>query len=551
MPDNPPEPPTPDPAPRPENRPTAPVTRPPRGFSPVWVIPIIAALLGLYLVYKHYSEEGPKITVRFDTAEGIIAGKTPVLCRSVSIGTVGAVTLTKDLKGVVVMLDMTREADNLLTDDTQIWVVRPRYGGSGISGLGTIVSGSYLELQPGISQHPRRTFTGLENPPITPPGVPGLHFTLISDAAGGLNPGSSIIYKGNTVGSIESRTFHPETGQVEFGAFIHEEFANLVTKETHFWNASGIDLQVGADGFKLRTGTLESLISGGVTFSAPENNHARHDQPPNGSVFKLYESFSAANSNTVNPVLPYLLLFTESVRGLSVDAPVEFRGVRLGTVMGISFNYLPNDPEHRVPVLIKIDPALLIGLPSDDFSVAEEFMTSNVKNGLRASLKTGNLLTGQLYVDLDFAKDAPPAEIVNMQGYAVLPTISGGLGQLEEKVSALLDKFQALPIDKTIANLNDALGAVHGTLQNLDTLLASKDTQALPGSLRDSLTELQKTLAGYNGKSDFYQNLSGTLRQLDDTLRSLRGVTDTLERKPNSLLFGKPGAVDPPKGSGH
>ena len=539
------------PAPPAPKRPTAPVTRPPRGFSPVWVIPIIAALLGLYLVFKHYSEEGPKVTVRFDTAEGIMAGKTPVLCRSVNIGTVGTVVLAKDRKSVLATLDMTREADELLEQDTQIWVVRPRYGGGGISGLGTIVSGSYLELQPGISHTARRTFVGLENPPVTPPGVPGLHFTLISETAGGLNPGSSIIYKGVSVGSIETRVFHPETGQMEFGAFIDSEYENLVTKDTRFWNASGIDLQVGADGFKLHTGTLESIVSGGVTFSPPENPRAPHAQPPNGSVFKLYDSFTDANRTTLNPIVPYLLLFTESVRGLAVDAPVEFRGVRLGTVMGVSFNYLPNDSQHRVPVLIKIDPSLLIALPSENYSEAEEFMSSNVKNGLRASLKTGNLLTGQLYVDLDFSKDAPPGEIANIEGYQVIPTIAGGLGELQEKLSALLDKFQALPIDKTVGNLNDALASVRTTLGNLDTLLGSKQTQELPADLRDSLAELQKTLSGYNNKSDFYQNLSGTLHQLDDTLRSLRGVTDTLERKPNSIIFGKGGSVEPPKGSGH
>ena len=550
MPEDAPDAPTPD-QPNAPRRPTAPVTRPPRGFSPVWVIPIIAALLGLYLVYKHYSEEGPRISVRFDTAEGILAGKTPVLCRSVDVGTVGDVKLSPDTRSVVVTLNMTREAEDLLKSDTQIWVVRPRYGGAGISGLGTIVSGSFLQLEPGISKQSRKTFVGLENPPVTPPGVPGLHFTLVSEAAGGLNPGSSITYKGINVGSIESRVFHPESGQVEFGAFIQDEYANLVSKNTHFWNASGLDVEVGADGFKLRTGTLESILTGGVTFNEPDDKHVHYQRPPNGTVYKLYDSYADATRVTLNPTMPYLLLFTESVRGLGVDAPVEFRGVRLGTVMGISFNYLPDDPEHRVPVLIKVDPSLLLDFPSDDYTAAQAFVADNVKNGLRASLKTGNLLTGQLYVDLDFQKDAPPAEVADVKGYQVLPTTAGGLGELQEKLSALLDKFQALPIDKTIGNLNDALASVRGTLQNLDTLLASKDTQELPGGLKDSLAELRKTLAGYNGKSDFYQNLSGTLRQLDDTLRSLRGVTDTLERKPNSIIFGKPGAVEPPKGSGH
>ena len=472
-----------------------------------------------------------------------------MLCRNVSIGTVGNIELSKDLKRVIVDLEMTRESKELLRPDTQIWVVKPRYGGSGISGLGTIVSGSYLELQPGIKPGERETYLGLENPPVTPPGVPGLHLKLIAETAGGVNPGSSIIYKGLSVGKIETRTFHPENGQVEFGAFVTGDYAKLISKKTRFWNLSGIDLQVGANGFSLRSGTLESLISGGVTFSEPEDKKTGSQMVADGSQYTLFDNYSDATRERLNPILPYLLLFTESVRGLNDDAPVEFRGIRIGTVMGISFKYYPDDPDHRVPVLIKLDPSLLIDLPSDDFTETRAFIASNVEKGLRASLKTGSYLTGQLYVDLDFQKDAPPASVAETQGYFVLPTTGSGLGEIEEKVSALLDKFKALPLEATVANANDLLAQFKGVAQHLDTILASKDTQNLPTSLRASLGELQKTLSGYNDKSDFYQGLSGTLRQLNDTLQSLRGLTETLERKPNSLIFGKPGGGEGPKGS--
>ena len=535
---------TPDPVP-----PTAPVTPRRRGLSPIWIIPIVAALLGLWLTFKHFSEEGPEVTVTFENAEGIVSGKTPVLCRSVNIGTVGAVNLSKDIKRVIVEMNMTRESADLLRPDTQIWVVKPRYGGSGISGLGTLVSGSYLELQPGVRPGESRRFIGLENPPVTPPGVPGLHFKLIAEAAGGVNPGSSIIYKGLSVGKIETRTFHPENGQVEFGAFVGGDYARLIGKKTRFWNLSGIDLQVGANGFSLRSGTLETLISGGVTFSEPEDKKKTVQPVSDGTTFTLFDNYSDATRERLNPILPYLLLFTESVRGLSNDAPVEFRGIRIGTVMGISFKYLPDDPDHRVPVLIKLDPTLLIDLPSDDFTEARNYIAQNVDKGLRASLKTGSYLTGQLYVDLDFVKDAPPANVAESQGYFVLPTTGSGLGQIEEKVSALLDKFKALPLEATVANANDLLAQFKGVAQHLDTILASKDTQNLPTALRNDLGELQKTLAGYNDKSDFYQGLGGTLRQLDETLQSLRGLTETLERKPNSLIFGKPSGGEGPKGS--
>ena len=226
--------PDPDPAPSPAPAPPpAPVTRPRRRFfSPVWIIPLVAAALGLWLVVKYYSAKGPEIEVTFETAEGIIAGKTPVLCRSVSVGTVGQVRLSEDLKQVVVTLDMTHDATRLLVSDTQIWVVRARYSSAGVSGLNTIVSGNYLELQPGEHKDARRKFLGLENPPVTPPGVPGLHIRLLAGTAGGLGPGASIIYKGIDVGKIETRTFHPNTGEVEFTAFINGEYGNLVDRTT-------------------------------------------------------------------------------------------------------------------------------------------------------------------------------------------------------------------------------------------------------------------------------------------------------------------------------
>lgn len=531
--------------------PAAPVRRPRRGsrFSPVWIIPLVALALGLWLVYRYYAAKGPEITVRFETAEGIIAGKTPILCRSVGVGTVSDVKLTDDLQGVIVTLDMTRDATRLLEDDTQIWVVRARYSSAGISGLNTIVSGNYLELQPGVSKKPRRHFVGLENPPVTPPGVPGLRFRLIAQQAGGLGPGAGIVYKGISVGKIETRTFHPESGEVEFSAFIEGDYARLIDERTRFYNYGGIDLKVGAEGVSLRSGTLESILAGGVTFTDPEAKRLRSRPIPDGTAFTLYGSYDDTRKPDFNPYLPYLLLFTGSVRGLSIDAPVEFRGIRVGSVEGISFRYLPDDPGRRVPVYIKIDPNILVDVPNGDATNARELIAQSVEKGLRASLKTGSLITGQLFVDLDFQKDAPPAEVASIGGYETIPTVAGGLGELQEKLTALLDKFKALPLEKTVDNLNDTLAAARGAVANLDRFLGSKETQALPGDLRKNLAELQRTLSGYNDKSAFYQDLSGTLQQLTETLRSLKTLTGTLERSPNSIIFGKPGNVPPPRGS--
>jgi paraquat-inducible protein B len=426
------------------------------------------------------------------------------------------------LKGVIVTMQMTAEATRLLTEDTQIWVVRPRYGAGGISGLSTLVSGSYIELAPGVSEAPRREFVGLEQPPVTPQGVPGVHVTLITDVAGGIAPGTAITYKGLAAGRIETRIFHPENGKVEFRAFISAEFAPLVRTNTKFWNASGIDMQVGANGLQLRTGTLESLLMGGVTFGQAEG--APSGPPaPDGATFALYGSFEDTKKFSMRSGVPYLLLFKGSARGLNEGAPVEFRGVRIGTVNGVSFRYLPNDPERRVPVLIQLDPSFITDLPSETTEAAENFVADAVRNGMRASLKTGNLLTGQMYVDLDFQKDAPAATVAELDGYRLIPTTSGGLGELQDKANRASRQARSSPAGR------------HG---------AQRDGGARRGQTMSET--LSKTAGGFNAESPVYRQLTATLRELDETLRSVKTLADTLEQKPNSLIFGKGKATPTP-----
>jgi paraquat-inducible protein B len=536
--------------------PPAPITHTRRRLSPVWIIPIVAALIGLWLVWQHYAAQGPLIYVRFETANGVDAKKTAVQCRSVRVGVVDSVKLAPDLKSVVATIRIDGDAADLLRSDTRFWVVRPRVGGAGISGLGTLVSGTYIELDPGAATEVQHHFDGLESPPVTPQGVPGLHVTLVGDKAGSIGIGSSISYRGIKVGRIESQLFNSEKGRLEFGAFIGGDFGKLISPRTRFWNVSGIDLDIDADGVRLRTGTLESLVSGGVAFDTVSDG-TQHEQAPDGTVFSLFNSFDDTKETTLNPRLTYLLLFKESVRGLSPKAPVEFRGVRVGTVMGISFDYLPTDPERRVPVLIKIDPSLIAHLPDGDVEqLGRELIAKSVHGGLRATLRTGSILTGQLFVDLAPHEDAPPAEVAEIGGYQVLPTISTGLGQLQDKVTAVLDKIQNLKIEETVEHASSALVEIKSSatelkkvVASLDKLLGSEETQGLPKEIKASLDEVRKTLAGFNDKSTIYKDVARTLEELGTTLRSIESLATTLERKPSSLIWGNPkGTVVPPKG---
>lgn len=507
---------------------------------------MISALVGLWLVTRYYSAKGPVVIVRFENAEGIIAGKTPVLCRSVNIGTVSDLQLSSDNKSVLVKLAMTREATRLMVEDTQIWIERARYSAAGISGLNTLVSGNYIQVQPGISKKRVKDFQGLENPPPTPPGVPGIHFKLIADQAGGLGPGAPIVYKGIQVGKLESRTFHTEPAEVEFDAFIDGNYMSLVNEETRFYNSGGLDLKIGAEGVQMRLGSLESLLTSSVTFTDPDPNAQHVKSIPPGQKFALYASLSDAKKVDFNPTIPYLLLFTGSVRGLSPDAPVEFRGIRVGSVVAASFKYLPNDPEHRVPVLIKLDPTVLTNKPGGDQAATQTVISQAVAGGLRASLKTGSLLTGQLFVELDFQKDATPAVITGMGDYAVLPTVpAAGLDELQEKAGVLLDKLKALPVEQIGQNANAALASIKDAADHLDKLSG-------PGSaLEKTLDNTQKLTAELSGNKDVsatLHNLRETSAQLNTTMAelstqfkeisvNLNQASDTVKHQPWRLIW--------------
>lgn len=521
--------------------PKAPVTRTPKRarFSPIWVVPLVSALLGLWLFARYYSAKGPAITVRFEDADGIIAGKTPVVCRSVNIGTVADVVLSEDNKTVSLVLAMTNEAKRLLVEDTQIWVERPRYSAAGISGLNTLVSGNFIQLQPGVSKKKQRNYVGLENPPPTPPGVPGVRFKLMAADAGGLGAGTPIIYKGITVGRLEARKFQTDPAQVEFDAFIEAAYVSLINLETRFYNSGGLDLQIGAEGVQMRVNSLQSLLTSSITFTDrdPHQQHIR--SVPDGQVFTLYSSLVEAKKVEFNPTIPYLLLFSGSVRGLSPDAPVEFRGIRVGSVVAASFKYLPNDPEHRVPVLIKLDPSILTSNPDGDIEGTKRIVSEGVMNGLRASLKTGSLLTGQLYVELDYSKNAPPAVLTGLGEYAVLPTIpASGLDELQDKAGVFLDKLKAMPLDE--------IGlSVKGTMGNLEKLTGPD------GVLEKTLANMQKVtseLADNKDISNTLRNLRETTNELNATMAklgpqvtqigaNLNQATDTVKRQPWRLIW--------------
>lgn len=527
-----------------------------RRWSSVWVVPLAALAVAGWLVWKHYADRGPVAHVRFETADSIESGKTEVRLRSVRVGFVESIDLAEDLRSIVADIRMDPEYAGLLRQDSRFWVVKPRFSASSISGLSTIISGAYIELEPGESRIMAQHFDGLEEPPVTSATVPGLRLTLVAEDAGSLAVGSPIYYRGFEVGRVERRSLDIDNRSIRFEVFIEEDYASLVREGTCFWNTSGIDFAAGADGFKLSTSSLQAMLSGGAAFAVPKGGTAG-EPASNGDIYKLHANESAAKDSIFNPDRRCLLFFEQSVRGLQPGAPVEFRGLPLGRVVEISFRHSPPG-DSRVPVLIEID-ADTLRQASDRNLDESQLLTTAVRSGLRARLSTGSLLTGALFVDFDFVTDAPPAEISYIDDIAVIPTLSSGLLQIEAKVNAILTKLEALPLDETLGKFGKAadeiaitiaearatLAEAEGAMAGAKKLLSRDETQNLPAELDATLKQLRASVESLGPNGSVQGDLARTLDELRAALRSFKTLSDAIEDKPNSLIFGREGSGDP------
>lgn len=526
----------------------------------VWFVPLVALLLGGWLLYRNFAAQGPVARIRFETAELIYAGKTEVRCRSVRVGIVKKVELADDLKSVLVYVELDSSAEDLLRRGARFWVVKPRLSAAEVSGLGTLIQGSYIELDPGPPEGERWSlFKGREKPPATNRSVPGLRLELAAEVAGSVTIGAPIYHRGFEVGRVEDRELAKDGSRVSYSIFIDDEYSGLVTANTRFWNTSGIDISAGADGFKVRTPSLQAMVSGGIAFGVTPGE-LPGKPAEDGMSYTLYPDEDAARRSTFNPTARFILMFDQSVRGLAERAPVEFRGIMLGRVSEISFDLAPGNDDRRVPVLIEIDPLLMRSESKRGAGGSgEDVVREAVANGMRAGLRTGSLITGALFVDLDYYPEAPAAELEKTGEFLQIPTVSSGFAQLEAKVTAILDKIQAMPIEQTMTDVAAAaeeakvtVAEARKTLQEIEaTAVAARATledpefRELPADMRKSLAELQKSISSLGPEGAVQGDLLRTLDELRASLRSIKAVTTTIDEKPNSLLFGRDSSGNP------
>jgi paraquat-inducible protein B len=533
-----------------------------RSSQLIWIIPIIAAIIGIFLAVKSYMERGSVITITFKSGEGLESGKTKLKYKDVQIGEVKSIAIAKDRSHVLVTAELSKEAEGLLVDDTRFWVVRARISGGGVSGLGTLMGGSYIGVDAGTSSEPRDKFDGLEQPPVVSLDVPGRQFVLHTKDIGSLDVASPIYYRRMQVGEVVAYELDRDGNGVTLKIFVRAPYDRYVKSNTMFWHASGIDITLDANGVKVNTESMATILLGGISFQSPEDSL---NAPPAGakSTFTLFANKEEAMKRPDTVVETYVLVFTESVRGLPIGAPVDLRGVTVGEVSKINLELDPHRKQFSMLVEVKFYPERLRAhyrkkAEEGRAMGSHELLNTLVEHGFRAQLRSGNLLTGQTYVALDFFPKVPPAKIVWSKSPPEFPTVAGSMEQFQTTLMQIVQKFEKMPLEELAVDARKTIQDLDITLKSADKLLKNVDATIVPEArsmlldVRKSLDDVRKTLdearktlgeakQTLSSEAPLQLDLRDALREMGRAAQSLRVLGDYLERNPESLIYGKKG----------
>ncbi|ENM5730468.1 intermembrane transport protein PqiB [Vibrio mimicus] len=518
-------------------------------LSAIWIIPILALAMGLWMLFQYVNSTGPKITLILPTADGLEVGKTQIKALNVNVGVITDITLSENYDHIIATAQMTKDAERMLREDSLLWVVKPRIGREGISGLDTLLSGAYIQLQPGQSNTFQDKFTVMDLPPIAPSDAKGLRLILTSKEAGKLSVGDPVMYEGFTVGRVESTQFDVDSKKAHYQLFIFAPYDKLVSTRSFFWLNSGVNLQLNAEGLEFSLGSIESLLKGGVTFGLLQEEDSGQPITQQMTEFRLFDDVKQIREGMYDDYIEFVMMFDESVRGLKPSAPVEYRGLRIGTVSKVPLRTSTSNIDistNRIPVLVRIE----LGRLYDNFNKADlpslkSRMQQEFFKGLKASLKTGNLVTGALYIDTDYYPEEKIDGLRHFEGYPLFPTKQGGFAEVQKQVTDLLRKLNGLPMDDTLESLNSTLKTSEKLLASAERILKKQETQNLPADIKASLKQLEATLGGFGPESMVYHELETTLKELNQVMAEFKPVLRTINEKPNALIFGDSDTTDP------
>jgi len=549
-----------------EQRATVPraTTRRSRRISAIWIIPLVAVAIGAWLAWDTWSKQGPTIRISFDSGEGLQAGQSQLKFRDIVFGTVKSLNLAPDHTHVIVTVATTHEAKPLLTDQTIFWVVKPRLFAGNISGLETLLSGSYIGMMPGEAggkvQH---TFVGQEDPPILQENIPGHTFLLKAERLGSISVGSPVFFRDLSVGEVLGWDIADMAEYVTIRAFVRAPYDSYVHDETRFWNASGVSVKLAGAGVEVQMESLKALLLGGIAFETPMTEKPSQVSLEN-HVFPLFRDQQRAEAASYTRKVPLVSYFPGSVSGLARGSEVTMHGLVVGRVTDVRLAYDPDKDIVVAPVRFEVEPQRINGLGQRIFDTDEEAVEAVLKKGLRASLQSGSLITGQQNVALDFVSEAPVAPVTKEGEDFVLPTTEGGgFAGIASSANDLLNKVSTIPFDQIGKSLGGILKSVNDATQgpqlkkaltDLSAMIASAqammqrlDTKQLPqltAELEKTLTSANKLVlsldSGYGDNTKFNRDLDRLLAQTTDAVQSMRALADLLARHPEALVKGRP-----------
>lgn len=513
----------------------------------IWLIPLIALLIALSLAVKALLSHGPTIDVSFRTAEGLVAGKTTVRYKQVDIGVVRQIDLSDDRSHVIARIDLRKGASNFAAKDSRFWVVRPRIGTSGVSGIDTLLSGSYIEVDGGKSAEDKFEFTGLEVPPVISSDVPGKVFFLNADDLGSLDIGSPIYYRRINVGQITAYKLSDDGKNVELQTFIRAPYDEFVTTDARFWQASGIDVTLNASGFNLDTQSLASIVAGGIAFGIPESSRAT--TAANHSRFNLWDSKGDALKEPDGQPRGVIMYFDHSLRGLTVGAPIDFMGIEIGNVKSVNAEFYDHYKQIRMRVEAVIYPSRVEN--GQALNPNSEIFKDFIEHGWRAQMRTGNLLTGQNYIALDKFPKAKPATLQILgDNRVVIPTTPTELSGLQAQVSQIADKLTKFPLVEIGQDVRKTLNNMNTAIASTDKLIKQLDGKVAPG-LQATLDDVRKTVRSsesiLSSDAPLQQDVRKALQQMTRAAASLQLMSDYIEQHPESIIRGKTPEADDEK----
>lgn len=529
-------------------------------ISLVWLIPLVALLIGAWIVFVAQKNRGPDIVIGFSNAAGLEIGKTRLKYKDVEVGKLRDIQLSEDLKQVLVTIRLTRSAGEQLRGDARFWIVRPRISSNGVSGLNTLISGVHIGMDPGKGEaEVLDYYQGLEEPPFLESETPGTPYTLTADSLAALDVGSPIYYRQIKAGEVTSFDLVESGRTVNIGIYIYQPYDKLVQRNSRFWNASGFNLDLNSQGISAKLESLTALLSGGISFDTPLN---LEDAPRAEAydTFTLYPDRSATSERQFNYTLLYVMHFEGSLRGLNPGAPVEYRGIKMGEVRDIKIELDPDTYEIKIPVLIAFQPER-ISFSESAVDHPQEALETLVAKGLRAQLKPGNLITGQMYIDLDHFPEEELKTISSGGRYPVFPTVAAALDTITKSVTDLAAKVDRMPLLQITQNLNETVSGLKkivnapesiSAVRNLDSALANinrfantanEHADPVMSELLESLKTLSSTLDTAQRTiaedSILYHDVTAMVTELSDAARSIKDFTDYLQRRPDALIFGK------------